>query len=113
MNRRKLRFGIILMTVGSLLAALGEIVNIRSGDVFSSTWHVSLGLIIIGTLILLVGLPTFASLSEEIGGWGFVGSNLLILGGLILIVGTVALDWLIVPFLINLANTMASTINEP
>jgi hypothetical protein len=113
MNKQKLRFGATLMTVGGLLAALGEIVNTRTGDVFSSAWHLSLGLIVIGTLILLVGLPTFASLSEQIGGFGFVGSNLLILGGLILIIGTVALDWVIVPFLINLANTMATTINEP
>lgn len=113
MNERKLRFGAILMIAGSVLAALGEIVNTLSGDVFSFTWHLSLAFIVIGTLILLVGLPTFASLSEQIGGFGFVGSNLLILGGLILIIGTVALDWIIVPFLINLANTMAATINEP
>ncbi|MFL5591726.1 MAG: hypothetical protein ACJ8DI_29310 [Ktedonobacteraceae bacterium] len=111
--QRKLRFGATLMIVGSLLAASGEIVNAQSTDVLSSSWRLSLGLIVVGTLILLIGLSTFASVSDQISGFGFVGSNLLLLGGLLLIIGTVALDWILVPFLINLANTMASTINGP
>ncbi|GAC1390827.1 MAG: hypothetical protein NVS4B11_09920 [Ktedonobacteraceae bacterium] len=109
----KLRFGATLMIVGSLVAALGEIVNAQNMDVLSSAWRLSLGLIIIGTLILLVGLSTFASVSNLINIFGFVGCNLLLLGGFLLIIGTVALDWILVPFLINLANTIASTINDP
>ncbi len=109
----KLRFGATLMIVGSLLAASGEIVNVQSTDVFSSSWHLSLGLLVIGTLILLIGLSTFASVSDRINGFGFVGSNLLLLGGFLLIIGTVALDWILIPFLLQLANTIASTINGP
>ena len=111
--QRKLRFGATLMIVGSLLAASGEIVNAQTTDVLSSSWRLSLELIVAGTFILLIGLPTFASVSDQVSGFGFVGSNLLILGGLLLIIGTVAFDWILVPFLINLANTMASTINGP
>ena len=109
--QRKLRFGATLMIFGSLLAASGEIVNAQTMDVLSSSWRLSLELIVIGTLILLIGLSMFASESDQISGFGFIGSNLLLLGGLLLIIGTVALDWILVPFLINLANTMASTIN--
>jgi hypothetical protein len=111
--QRKLRFGATLMIVGSLLAASGEIVNAPTTDVLSSSWRLSLELIVVGTLILLIGLSTFASVSDQVSGFGFLGSNLFLLGGLLLIIGTVALDWILVPFLINLANTMALTINGP
>lgn len=111
--QRKLRFGATLMIVGSLIAALGEIVNIQSVDVFSSFWRLSLGLLVVGTLILLLGLSTFASVSDQVNGFGFIGSNLLILGGFLLIIGTVVLDWILIPFLLHLANTIASTINGP
>ncbi|MDQ6661854.1 MAG: hypothetical protein M3Z24_12940, partial [Chloroflexota bacterium] len=111
--QRKLRFGGVLMIAGSLLAALGEIVNAQTTDVLSSSWRLSLGFIVVGTFILLIGLSTFASVSDQINGFGFVGSNLLLLGGFLLIIGTVALDWILVPFLINLASTIASTINGP
>ncbi|GAC1456848.1 MAG: hypothetical protein PVSMB2_10880 [Ktedonobacteraceae bacterium] len=111
--QRKLRFGATFMIVGSLLAALGEIVNTQSTDVFSSSWRLSLGLLVVGTLILLIGLSTFASVSDQVNGFGFVGSNLLLLGGFLLIIGTVVLDWILIPFLLHLANTIASTINGP
>jgi hypothetical protein len=109
----KLRFGATLMIIGSLLAASGEIVNAQTTDVLSSSWRLSLALIVVGSLILLIGFSTFATVSDQITGFGFVGSNLLFLGGLLLIIGTVALDWILIPFLINLANTTASTINGP
>ena len=111
--QQKLRFGAVLLIVGSLLATLGEIINIQSVDVFSSSWHLSLGLLVVGTLILLLGLSTFASVSNQINGFGFLGSNLLVLGGFLLIIGTVVLDWILIPFLLHLANTIASTINSP
>ena len=109
--QRKLRFGALLMIVGSLFAATGEVVNARTTGVLSSSWHFSLDLIVIGTFILLIGLPLFTSVSDQINGFGFIGSNLLLIGGLLLIIGTIALDWILLPFLINLANTMAATIN--
>lgn len=46
-------------------------------------------------------------------GLGFFGSILLQLGEFLLIIGMVILDWIILPFFINLANTLASAINEP
>lgn len=109
----KLRFGAALMIIGGILAAAGEIVNAQTMDVLGSSWRLSLSLIVVGTLILLIGLSSFASVSDQVSGFGFVGSILLLLGGLLLITGTVALDWILVPFLINLANLMASTINVP
>ena len=111
--QQKLRFGAVLMILGSLLAASGEIVNTQSKDVFSSYWHPSLILLVVGTFILLIGLSTFASVSDQVNGLGFIGSNLLLLGGFVLIVGTVALDWILIPFLLQLANTIGSTINGP
>jgi hypothetical protein len=111
--QRKSQFGATLMIIGGLLAAAGEIVNALNMDVLSSSWPLSLGLIVIGTFILLMGLAIFASASNQISGFGFVGSSLLILGGLLAIVGTIALDWIILPFLIQLANTIASTVNGP
>ncbi len=111
--QRKLRFGATLMIIGSLLAVSGEVVNILSTDVFSSSWRLSLGLLVVGTLLLLIGLSTFASVSDQINGLGFIGSNILILGGFLLIIGTVVLDWILIPFLLHLAYTIASTINGP
>ena len=111
--QRKLRFGAVLMIVGSLLAASGELVNAQTTDVLSSSWYLSLGLIVVGTLILLIGLSTFASVSDQVNGFGFIGSNLLLLGGFLSIIGVVALDWILVPFLMNLASTIAATINGP
>ena len=111
--QQKLRFGATLLVIGSFLAALGEILNTQTGDVLSSTWRLSLGLIVGGTLILLVGLPTFASVSNRMNGLGFFGANILMLGGFLTIIGGVALDWILIPFLINLASTIASTVNAP
>ena len=112
-QQRKLRFGAVLLIAGCLLAAVGEIINATTTDVLSSTWRFSLSFIVVGTFILLIGLSTFASVSERINGFGFVGSTLLQLGGFGLMVGVVALDWILVPFLIHLANTIAATINGP
>ncbi len=111
--QQKLRFGAGLMIFGGLLAAVGEIVNALNMNVLSSSWRLSLDLIVLGTFILLIGLATFGAVSNQISGLGFVGSTLLILGGLLLIIGTMALDWIILPFLTELANTIAATINQP
>jgi hypothetical protein len=111
--RRKLRFGGTLMIIGGLVAAAGEIFNILNMDVLSSSWRLSLALIVIGMLILLLGLSTFASTSDQVNAFGFVGSILLTLGGLLLIIGIIALDWIILPFLINLANSITAAINQP
>jgi hypothetical protein len=112
-QQRKLRFGTALLVGGGVVAAAGEILNTLTPDVLSSNWRLSLGLIVSGTLVLLVGLSTFASASDQVSGLGFLGSNLLVCGGLLLIIGTVALDWIILPFLINLASALAVSINGP
>ncbi|MEO8970843.1 MAG: hypothetical protein ABI406_04485 [Ktedonobacteraceae bacterium] len=112
-HQRKLRFGAALMIIGSLLAAWGEVVNAQTTDVLSSSWRLSLGFIVCGNFVLLVGISIFAFVSESVSGPGFVGSILLQLGEFLLIIGTVVLDWIILPFFINLANTLASAINEP
>jgi hypothetical protein len=111
--QRKSRFGATFLIIGSILAAAGEIVNAQNMDVLGSSWHLSLGLIITGTFILLIGLLPFAAVSEQINGLGFVGCMLILPGGLLLIIGTAALDWIILPFLLNLGNALASAINGP
>jgi hypothetical protein len=111
--QRKSRFGAALLLIGGCLAAVGEIINAQNMDVLGSFWHLSLGLIIIGTFILLMGLLPFAALSEQINGLGFVGCMLLLPGGLLLIIGTAALDWILLPFLSSLGNALASAINGP
>jgi hypothetical protein len=111
--QRKSRFGTAFMMLGSLLATAGEIVNAPNMAVSSSSWHLSLGLIIIGTFILLIGLLPFAIVSEQIDGLGFFGCMLILPGGLLLIIGTATLDWIILPFLINLGNALAAAINGP
>lgn len=111
--QRKLRFGATLMIIGSLIAAVGEILNTRTGDMLHSSWYYSLGFVIIGMLILLTGFSTFASLSDRINGWGYFGYTLLWLGGFLSIVGIIAFDWILVPFLLNVAHLIASMINGP
>ena len=111
--QRKSRFGAICVIIGCLLATAGEIVNAFTMDVLSSSWHLSLGLILVGTFILLIGLFPFAVVSEQIDGLGLVGCYLLLPGGLLLIIGTAALDWIILPFLISLGNALAAAINGP
>src|SRR5260370_1151731 len=111
--QRKLRFGAVFMIIGSLLAIVGEVINLQNTDVLSSSWHLSLEFIVGGTFVMLIGLSMFSALSDQIHGFGFLGSILLLLGGFLLIIGTVALDWIIIPFLVNLANVLASTINAP
>jgi hypothetical protein len=110
---RKSRFVAVLIVLGCLLAAAGEVVNASNMDVLSSSWRFSLGLIVVGTFILLLGLSPLASMEDQVGEYGFAGCHLLVLGGLLLIIGTVALDWIILPFLLSLANTIAATINGP
>lgn len=109
----KLRIGAVIMISGALVAAIGEVINTQDMNILDSSWRLSLDFIAIGLFMLLVGLSTFASVSDRVNGFGFIGSNLLILGGLFSIVGVVALDWIILPFLINLANIIATTINGP
>lgn len=111
--QRKLRFGGAFMIIGSLLAIVGEVINLQNPDVLSSSWRLSLEFIVGGTFVMLIGLAVFSAISNHIYGFGFLGSILLLLGGFLLIIGTVALDWIIVPFLVNLANVLASTINAP
>jgi hypothetical protein len=111
--QRKSRFGAALLIIGSVLAAVGEIINAPNMDVLGSSWHLSLGLIISGTFILLIGLLPFAATSAQINGLGFWGCVLLVLGGLLLIIGTATLDWIILPFLVNLGNALAAAINGP
>ena len=111
--QRKLRIGAVIMILGALVAATGEVINAQDMNVLDSSWRLSLAFIAAGMFILLVGLATFASVSDRVNGFGFVGSNLLILGGLFSIVGIAALDWIILPFLIRLANIIAATINGP
>jgi hypothetical protein len=112
-SRRKLRFGAAFMIIGSILAIVGEIINLRSTDVLSASWRLSLEFIVGGTFVMLLGLAVFSALSDQMHGFSFLGSILLLLGGFLLIIGTVALDWIIIPFLVNLANVLAATINAP
>ncbi len=111
--QQKLRFGGALMILGCLLAAGGEIMNALNPDPLNSSWQLSLGLIVVGTLLLLSGLTTFSSVSPKINGMGFIGTSFMQLGGFLLMVGTIALDWIIIPLLLNLANTIAVSINQP
>ncbi len=111
--QRKSQFGAALMIAGGLLAVAGEVMTIRDSDVLGSSWHLTLGLIIVGTLLLVTGLSIFASASNVIDGIGFLGSTLILLGGLAMIVATLALDWIVLPFLIHLARTIAATVNGP
>jgi hypothetical protein len=111
--QRKRRISAVIMILGALVAATGEVINAQDMNVLDASWRLSLGFIAAGLFILLVGLSTFASASNQVDGYGFIGSNLLILGGLFAIVGIAALDWIILPFLINLANIIGQTINGP
>jgi hypothetical protein len=111
--QRKLRFGAVFMIIGCLLAIVGEVINLQNTDVLSSSWHLSLEFIVGGTFVMLIGLAVFSAISNQIYGFGFLGTILLLLGGFLMIVGTVALDWIIVPFLVNLANVLAASINAP
>jgi hypothetical protein len=101
------------MIVGCLLAVCGEVINAQTPDVLSSSWHLSLEFIIGGNFVLLVGLSLFMSASDQMSGLAFVGCILLQLGEFLLLIGTIVLDWILLPFFSNLANTLALAINEP
>jgi hypothetical protein len=101
------------MILGCLAAVVGEIINARNMGALDSSWYLSLGLIVGGTLVLLVGLSIFALASDQVRGFGFFGSSLLILGGLLLIIGTISLDWIVLPLLIHLADNIAAAYNVP
>jgi len=111
--KQKLRFGAGLMIAGGLLAVVGEIINAQNTDALSSSWRPSLILIIIGTFLLLIGLAIFGAISSKVNGLGFFGTTLLIVGGLLVIIGTVALDWILLPLLTEMANTIGAAINQP
>lgn len=110
-HQLRLGIGASFIILGSLLAASGEIINILATDVLSSSWHLSLGLIIVGTFLLLIGFPLFTSVPKVINGFGLFGSYILFIGGLLLIIGTIVLDWILIPFLINLTTSLSSAVN--
>lgn len=110
--RLKLRAGAFLMIVGALLAVAGEVVNILHNDPLTGSWFVSIGLIVLGTLILVYGANMYAQLSENIDLLGVLGSGILFLGGLAVIVGTIAIDAVVLPLLFSLATAIATTINS-
>jgi hypothetical protein len=109
--RLKLRISAILLIAGGLVAISGEVVNLFNANPTSGSWFLSLGLILLGTMLLVYGANMYAQLSESITLLGVIGVGLLFLGGVVLMVGTVAIDVVVLPLLLSLGNALASLIN--
>lgn len=109
--RLKLRVGAFMIVIGGALALIGEFLNIWNTTPESAQWYVALGLIVLGTVVLLYGVSTYAQLSESVSLLGIPGIGLLFLGGIVLIVGAVAIDGVILPLSLGLATAIAASIN--
>jgi hypothetical protein len=111
--RFKLRIGALLMGAGGLVAVLGEMLNLWNTDPSSGGWFVSMGLVVLGTLVFIYGLNMYAQLSDTINLLGLLGSGLLFLGGLLTIVGSIAINVVVLPMLSGMAVAIATVINAP
>jgi hypothetical protein len=109
--RLKLRTGAMLLIVGALLAVVGEVVNVLNNAPLSTAWFLSIGLLALGTLIMIYGVSMYAQLSEDINFLGVISTGILFLGGILVIVGTIAIDAVVLPLLYGLATAIATTIN--
>src|SRR5260370_33397315 len=111
--RLKLRIGALLIIAGGLLAALGELLNIWNTNPTTGGWFFSMGLVVLGTLVFVYGINMYAQLSESVNFLGLIGSVLLFLGGWLTIVGSIAINMVVLPMLLGLAATIATSINAP
>ncbi len=111
--RLKLRIGALLILAGGGLAACGELLGLWNTDPSSGGWFVSIGLIVLGTLVFMYGLNMYAQLSEQINLLGLLGSGLLFLGGLLTIVGSIAINLVVLPMLSGIAVAIAAVVNAP
>jgi len=107
----KLRIGALLLIVGAMLAVIGEVVSIANTIPLSSAWFSAIGLIVLGTIVLVYGANMYAQLSENLNLLGVLGVGIFFLGGILVIVGTIAIDGVILPLLAGVATAIGATVN--
>jgi len=111
LHRAKLRIGAILLLVGSILAIAGETLNLGSNDPTQQSWFLPMILVALGTIIFIYGLNMYAQLSDDIDIVGIFGTGLLFIGALIFVIGVVAINMVVIPVLLGMAQTISSVIN--
>ncbi|GCE23965.1 hypothetical protein [Dictyobacter kobayashii] len=107
----KLRIGAILLLLGSLLALAGEALNLGNNDPTQGGWFLPMILVALGTLIFIYGFNMYAQLSDDINLLGMLASGLLFIGGLVFIIGVIAVNAILVPMLLGMAQSITTAIN--
>lgn len=111
--QRKLRIGAMLITGGSLLAVLGEILNLWNNDPSTGGWFFTMSVVVLGVAVLIYGINMYAQLSDKIDIVGLIGAVLLFLGGLLTIIGIVSVNMIALPTLLGMALAIATIVNAP
>ena len=113
LHQLKLRIGAILLLVGSLLAIAGEILNLGNNDPTQSSWFLPMALVTLGTIIFIYGLNMYAQLSDNINVLGIFATGLLFIGALIFVIGVIAVNMVLIPVLLGMAQTITTVVNVP
>lgn len=113
LQRIRIRVGAILLIIGSLLAIVGEALNLWNNDPTQQNWFLPMILVTLGTFILLYGINMYTQVADTINIPGLIGAGLIFLGALAVIAGTAAINIVVVPLLADIAKYTTVTINIP
>lgn len=113
LQRIRIRFGAVLIIIGSLLAIVGEALNLWNNDPTQQSWFLPMILVTLGTFILLYGINMYTQVADTINISGLIGASLIFLGALVVITGVVAINIVVVPILADIAKYTTIAINIP
>src|SRR5258706_5714524 len=103
----KLRIGVVVIIVGGLLVTSGEIFNLWHNDPTTGGWFLSMGIVVVGIMLLTHGVNTYTQLSETMNFFGMIGSWLLSLGGSLTIAGIIGINGIVLPLLLEVGGAIA------
>ncbi|GHO89740.1 hypothetical protein [Dictyobacter formicarum] len=113
LHQLKLRIGAILLLVGSVLAIAGEVLNLGNNDPTRGSWFLPMVLVTLGTIIFIYGLNMYAQLSDNINVLGIFATGLLFIGALVFVIGVIAVNMVLIPVLLGMAQTITTVVNAP
>ncbi|GCE09733.1 hypothetical protein [Dictyobacter aurantiacus] len=113
LRQAKMRIGAFLLLAGSLLALVGEVLNLGSNNPTQGSWFLPMILVTLGTIVFIYGLNTYAQLSDDINLLGILGAGLLFIGALIFVIGVIAVNMVLIPVLLGMAQSITAVVNAP